>query len=277
MTFRTEDLPMDKWDCKPPQMVPVTEEEKKGPLYKYFLRPLTPPNPEKYNMAEKPSDPSLGLLAEDMNKLLDPGYLPLEVGYCQLPNGCAMLANLTFMPGVTPEMFDFWFAWHGVEAMRYKIWDHDDHYFVQTQNMEKALDKSLSLKERYWDTTHHVEEDCNMGKQTIYINFRNPVDIGFDKEKLAKFDGTIVCSGGEQAPTIMVHQCRAVPGGSELRTRFFMGYCVKDGKPHKMIPDGIKMPLEPVQALLKHNMKEFANLAAILPEVYAEFIDDFTK
>jgi hypothetical protein len=75
----------------------------------------------------------------------------------------------------------------------------------------------------------------------------------------------------------MVHECRAVPGGSELRTRFFMGYCVKDGKPHKMIPDGIKMPLEPVQALLKHNMKEFANLAAILPEVYAEFIDDFVK
>ncbi len=277
MTFRTEDLPMDKWDAKPTPMVPITEEEKKGPLYKYFIRPLTPPNPEKYNMAEKPADPALGLLAEDMNKLLDPGYLPLEVGFCQLPNGCAMLANLTFMPGVTPEMFDFWFAWHGVEAMRYKIWDHDDHYFVQTQNMEKALDKSLSLRERYWDTTHHVEEDCNMGKQTIFINFRNPADIGFDKEKLAKFNGTIVCSGNEQSPTIMVHECRAVPGGSELRTRFFMGYCVKDGKPFKMIPDGIKMPLEPVQALLKHNMKEFANLAAILPEVYAEFIDDFVK
>ena len=56
-----------------------------------------------------------------------------------------------------------------------------------------------------------------------------------------------------------------------------MGYNVVDGKPHKMIPDGMKMPLEPVQALLKHNIKEFANLAAILPKVYAEFIDDFTK
>ena len=277
MTFRLEDLPMDKWAFKPKPMVPITEEEKQGPLYKYFIRPLAEPAPEKYNMAEKPSDPALGLMAEDMNKLFDPGYLPMEVGYCQLPNGCAVLANLTFMPGVTPEMFDFWFAWHGVEAMRYKIWDHDDHYFVQTQNMEKALDKSLSLKERYWDTTHHVEEDCNMGKQTIFINFRNPADIGFDPEKLASFGGTIVCSGGEQAPTIMVHFVRPVPGGSELRTRFFMGYNVVDGKPHKMIPDGMKMPLEPVQALLKHNIKEFANLAAILPEVYAEFIDDFTK
>jgi len=276
MTFRTEDLPMDKWAVQPQPVVPITEEEKNGPLYKYFIRPLVEPAPEKFNMAEKPSDPALGLPAEDMNRLFDPGYLPLEVGYCQLPNGCAMLANLTFMPGVTPEMFDFWFAWHGVEAMRYKIWDHDDHYFVQTQNMEKALDKSLSLKERYWDTTHHVEEDCGMGKQTIFINFRNPADIGFDSEKLKKFDGTIVCSGGEQAPTIMVHFLRRVPGGCELRTRFFMGYNVVDGKPHKMLPDGVKMPLEPVQALLRHNIKEFTNLAAILPEVYGEFIGDFT-
>ncbi len=56
-----------------------------------------------------------------------------------------------------------------------------------------------------------------------------------------------------------------------------MGYGVKNGKPHKMLPDGFNMPLEPVQALLRHNMKEFANLAAILPEVYNEFIDDFVK
>ena len=277
MTFRTEDLPLDKWEFKPHPLVPITEEEKNGPLYKYYIRPLVPAPQERYNMAELPSDPSMGLLAEEMNKLLDPGYLPIEVGFCNLPNGCAMLANLTPMPGVTPEMFDFWFAWHGVEAMRYKIWNHDDHYYVQTQNMEKALDKSLSLKERYWDTVHHVEEDCNMGKQTIYINFRNPADIGFDPEKLKNFDGTVVCAGNEQSPTIMVHCIRRVPGGCELRSRFFMGYNVVDGKPHKMLPDGVTMPLAPVQALLKHNIKEFTNLAAILPEVYNEFIDDFTK
>ena len=277
MTIRTEDLPLDKWEFKPHPLVPVTEEEKAGPLYKYYIRPMVPAPQERYNMAELPSDPSMGLLAEDMNKLLDPGYLPIEVGFCNLPNGCAMLANLTPMPGVTPEMFDFWFAWHGVAPMRYKIWNHDDHYYCQTMNMDKALDKSLSLRERYWDTTHDIEEDCNMGKQHIQINFRNPADIGFDPEKLKNFDGTVVCAGNENSPTIMVHCIRRVPGGCELRSRFFMGYNVVDGKPHKMLPDGINMPLAPVQALLKHNIKEFTNLAAILPEVYNEFIDEFTK
>ena len=50
---------------------------------------------------------------------------------------------------------------------------------------------------------------------------------------------------------------------------------VVNGKPEKLLPDGVQFPLMAVQALLAHNIKEFTNLAAILPEVYAEFIDSF--
>ena len=144
-------------------------------------------------------------------------------------------------------------------------------------NMDKAMDKSLSLKERYWDTTHDVYEDCGQGPQRIFINFRNPADIGFDPEKLKDFKGTIVCSGNEKAPTIMCHFMRPVEGGCELRSRFWMGWHVVDGKPVKMIPDGVRLPLDGVKSLLMHNIKEFNHLASILPEVYNEFIDDFTK
>lgn len=258
-------------------MVPITEEERRGPLYKYFERDMVDAPAEKYALAENPVDPELLQSPFDMNKLFDPGYLPCEVGYGVLPDGGATLANLTDMPGVTPEMFDFWFAWHGVESMRYKIWNRDQHYSCQTMNMDKAMDKSLSLKERYWDTTHDIWEDVGMGNQHIFIGFRNPADIGFDKEKLADFDGTIVCSGSEKAPTIMVHFIRPTATGCELRTRFWMGYNIVDGKPHKMFPPGVPFPLEPVKALLTHNIKEFTNLAAILPEVYAEFHEEFMK
>ena len=258
-------------------MVPVTEEEKRGPLYKYFEREMAQAPAEKYAAAEAPADPALLHGALDMNKLFDPGYLPCETGYGNLPDGCATLANLTDMPGVTPEMFDFWFAWHGLESMRYKIWDRDDHYYCQTKHPEKALDKSLSLKERYWDTVHDIREDVGMGEQPVMIAFRNPADIGFDPEKLADFDGTIVCSGSENAPVIMVHFVRPTERGSELRTRFWMGYHIKDGKPAKMIPDGMVFPTEMAKSLLLHNIKEFTNLAAILPEVYAEFHEDFVK
>ena len=256
-------------------MVPVTPEEMKSPLYKYFIRDMVAPAQSRYDEVEAPVEPSLALAAQELNRLFDPGYLPMEKGYCQLQDGTAVLANLTPMPGVTPEMFDWWFAWHGVAPLRYKIWDHDDHYYCQTQNLDKALNSSLSMKERYWDTIHDIEEDCGMGPEKIQIHFRNPVDIGFDPQKLAEFDGTIVCSGDEYAPTIMVHFIRPVDGGCELRTRFWMGSGVVNGKPVKLIPDGVQFPLQPVKALLMHNIKEFTNLAAILPEVYAEFKDKF--
>lgn len=55
-----------------------------------------------------------------------------------------------------------------------------------------------------------------------------------------------------------------------------MGYGVINGKPVKLIPDGVEFPLEPVKALLMHNIKEFTHLASILPEVYGEFKDKFT-
>lgn len=257
-------------------MVPITEEERNSPLYKYYAREMVDAPAEKYASVAEPMDPAKAQSALDMNDLFKPGYLPGELGYCNLPDGTATLANLTPMPGVTPEMFDFWFAWHGVAPMRYKIWNRDQHYYCLTRNMDKALDRSLSLKERYWDTTHDVEEDCNMGKQKIQIHFRNPADIGFDPALLKDFKGTIVCSGDEFAPTIMCHFIRPVEGGCELRTRFWMGYRVVDKKPVKAdFPPNFQFPLEPVKALLLHNIKEFTNLAAILPEVYAEFHEAF--
>lgn len=258
-------------------MVPITPEEKASPLYRYFARDMVAPDPSRYTAVEQPMDPALMLAAPDMNRLFDAGYLPGEVGYCRFPDGTATLANLTPMPGVTPEMFDFWFAWHGCEPMRYKIWNHDQHYHCQTLNPEQAMDKRLSLRERLWNTTHDIQEDVGMGKEHIVIQFRDPRDIGFDPEKLAAFPGTIVCSGSENSPTIMCHFLRPVPGGCELRTRFWMGWGVREGKPFRMLPPGVEFPLEPVHALLTHNIKEFTNLAAILPEVYAEFSRDFAE
>ena len=279
MAFSTVNVPVECWPVKPDKKfiptVPVTEEEKAGPLYKYFIRDMVEADPAVYAAVQMPCDPEQTISPLEMNRLFDDGYLDLELGYGYLKDGGSVLANKTFFPGCTPEMFDFWFAWHGVEAMRYKIWNPQQHYSVQTLNMEKAMDKSLSLKERYWDTTHNVYEDCGEGPTRIFINFRNPADIGFDPEKLKDFKGTIVCSGNEKSPTIMCHFMRPVEGGCELRSRFWIGWSVIDGKPVRVLPEGAKLPLNSVKSLLMHNIKEFTHLASILPEVYAEFHEEF--
>ena len=257
--------------------VPVTDNEKLSPLYKYFEMEMVAPAPSMFECAESPMPAEFAQTPQEMNRMFDDGYLPGRRGYAQLADGTAMLSNCVDMPGVTPEMFDWWFAWHGMEPLRYKIWDHDEHHYCLTRNPDKAADKSLSMKERYWDTVHDVREAMypDGPVQEIVINFRNPADVGFSPEKLKDFGGTIVCAGNERAPVIMCHFVRPVAGSSELHTRFWMGYCVKDGAPAKAIPDGAVFPLQGAKELLRHNIKEFTNLAALLPKVYDEFRDAF--
>jgi len=73
-----------------------------------------------------------------------------------------------------------------------------------------------------------------------------------------------------RAPAIMCHFIRATPDGVEFRTRFWMGYTLIDGRPVMMLPYGVKVPVEAIQGLAEHNVREFTNLRNVLPEIYAE-------
>lgn len=90
---------------------PLTPEEQAKSYTKYYYEPLAPVPAEKRKiLADGPIDPAGALDIRDRNRLFEPGYLENEIGYCVMPDGSAYLANLTAMPGVTPEMFDWWFA-----------------------------------------------------------------------------------------------------------------------------------------------------------------------
>jgi len=55
-----------------------------------------------------------------------------------------------------------------------------------------------------------------------------------------------------------------------FESRFWIGYTVKDGEFIKVIPEGKSVPEIVPRSLFKHNIKEFTNLAAILPQLYSE-------
>lgn len=265
--------------------VPVSEEDKKRPYFKYYNAPMTPARQEKYaKVLDGPIDPAKALAFKDRNRLFEPGYLEEELGYCIMPDGTGYLANITKMPGVTTEMFDWWFAWHGLVDLRYTIWDPEDHYYARTMQPQKALDSDLTLKEKYWDTTHEVLEDTGMGPEHLFINFKRPGDIGFDQSIIGTpACSTIVCAKGNgkgQPPfaspeTIMCHFVRETEGGIELRSRFWMGWTYEKGRDIKTLPDGMRMPPRGPMSLLLHNIKEFTNLATLLPKIYAEEKDNW--
>lgn len=199
-----------------------------------------------------------------------------------MEDGTGYLANRTEMPGVTPEMFDWWFAWHGLEDMRYRIWDPEDHFYARQQMPEKVLDPKVPMKEKTWGTVHIVREDIGAGPDDLVLNFRYPHELGYDESKVGTDAcATMMCANGhgpvpgEGVAAIMTHMVREIEGGIELRSRFWIGWGLIDGKVVKLVPDGVRVPDVVPMGLFAHNLKEFGHLAAILPQLYAEFKDKF--
>ena len=72
--------------------ISLTPEELKKPYAKYFDEPYPEvPSRVTEQMAE-PLDPALALSIHNRNDLLNPGYLPREVGWCVMPDGSGYIA-----------------------------------------------------------------------------------------------------------------------------------------------------------------------------------------
>ena len=182
-------------------------------------------------------------------------------------------------------MFDWWFAWHPLDRLRYAIWDAEDHFDVYLEDKAHSMNFSLSMRERHWNSVHHIWEDIGLGSiDLLKLDFKRPCDMGYDESKMdTEACNALICANCRvlgsadrpDVPVVMTHFLRPVEGGSELRSHFWFGWQIENGEPVKRIPDGVEIPsLAPI-ALLKHNVIEFTNLAAILPAVYAEEKDNW--
>lgn len=263
---------------------PLTPEEQARPFAKYYRDPV-PPDPEHLAKMDKPCDPAKAIHPEQMNDLLNPGYLDVEIGWCNLPNGAGFIANRYQYPGVTKDMVDWWFAWHPLEDLRYRLWYPPNHagIMLSPEGRRRILDPNVPMAEKNWGVTHHVTEDCECGQENIDISFLSPRDFGFDMARwhepnVSTFAGGFgwACTVDKNdesitAPALMCHIFRPIEGGIEHRTRFWLGYRLSNGKPELSLPPGISVPEAAVRGLARHNVKEFRNWGVFLPEIYKEF------
>lgn len=256
-------------------MVPITDAELRSPYYRFFLRETAPYKHRLCAEMDENWEPTAAFYPEDINELFRCGALPLENGFCILKNGTVVVACRIPMPGVTPEMFDWWFAWHGLDPMRFKLWNHDDHYYCKSRDRDTNLNKNLSMRQRWQNTIHDTEEDIGAGCERFTVHYREAADIGFDPELLKEFDGSIVCTGDASTPVVSCAFLRPTEDGSELRLRVWLGYSLGIRRAVKVLPEGVKLPVELARRTYMNNAKKFANLAALLPELYECFGRDF--
>lgn len=268
---------------KKAELPPLTAEEQKRPYAKYYRDPA-PPDPEHLAKMDTPCNPAKAILPGQMNDLLSPGYLEVEIGWCILPNGAGFVANCYRYEGVTAEMIDWWFAWHTLEDLRYRIWYPPQHagIMISPDARQRILDPNIPMREKNWGVTHHVTENCDCGMENVNITFLSPQDFGFDMSRWQEplvstfaggFGWACAVNKGDDAmaaPSLMCHIFRQSPGGLEHRTRFWMGYRMSGGKPELSLPPGVSVPVFSVQGLARHNVKEFKNFGVLLPQIYSE-------
>ncbi len=263
---------------------PLTPEEQARPYAKYYYRDPVPPDPAHLAKMDAPCDPAKAIFPEQMNDLLNPGYLDVEVGWCNLPNGAGFIANCYQHMGMTAAMVDWWFAFHPLEDLRYRIWYPPAHagIMLSAEARKRILDPAIPMREKNWGVTHHVTENCECGMENIDITFLSPADFGFDMNRfkepyVSTFAGGFgwACTVNKNdesitAPALMCHIFRNIPGGLEHRTRFWLGYRFSNGRPELTLPPGISVPPPAIQGLARHNVKEFKNFGVLLPDIWKE-------
>lgn len=266
----------------------LSKEELMKPYAELYYKPLSPiPDKIINKLEEGPLPPDDVLKFENINLLLEPGYLKDEIGYCIMPDGSGFASMLTPMPHVTGEMLKWWFVWHPQESLRYKIWYPGVHIDISVQDMHKLNDTNLPLQMRYLYNTNYPVEDIGNGIQKLYITFVPPEEFGFDvtRFKTSKV-ATVICgvvgySALNVQHTYMVHLARKVQGGIELRSRFWLGYHIKFNSiaqqsfinkiANSSIVKKIIITERVAKSMAYHCAAEYKNLAEILPHLYKKY------
>ena len=215
---------------------------------------------------------------EDAPDLHSKGYWPVETGVTISPDGAFRVFVLTQMPGVTPPMWDWWFAWHGSDAQRYKLWHPRAH-------MHAAWADGRDDLTHYVGRTSHVVEYVGNQRLDLGIRFVRPARLGLEEARLARDGEVAICARGSMLGTPMetgwlIHHVRPTPGGVEMRSRFWLAGA-------NIRPRGMSGPLGAVigrfaarfvpltdnmgMELLVHCAQEMNHLAGILPDLYAAF------
>ncbi len=186
------------------------------------------------------------------------------------------------MPGVSGEMVDWWFDWHPRDPIRYRVWHPRAHFSNAVEAPAAAGVKA------HWGTVHHPVEDVGLGTVHARIGFLAPSAMGFSTDGLSDPRvATIVCgyAGDDRRRvrhTPMVHVFLATDEGVLLRSRFWLGAALRPYAPAPIAALGERLlnrravrvralPRRLPRALARHCAEEYANLAALLPELHAQF------
>ena len=247
------------------QRPPLTEEEKQLEYAELYDRKFSGPDAAVlYALRENnPIKPENAIF--DFKELLTTEPLPIENGYCSLPNGGGYAAVRTEFRGITVEQYNWWRKWRfdcsaADEQIRYKLWCPGSHIVQVHQPSEMAI------------------EDIGLGPEEFHFNGRLTKEDLFDAETLKLAEGfdfhlsvTKVYSPHNPVDGmygIVLHVIRATEYGFEMRSRFWQGYTVEGGKLVCKLKPGEAVHPDFPYLIAHHCANEMSSLRELIPLVY---------
>lgn len=253
-------------------------EDRRGSPYARWYRPHIAPlaAPVRDALLIGARSPELFGRPEAAARLLDDGYQPVETGYTLTRDGGAAVFCLTPMPGVTPADWSWWFAWHGHESARYKLWHPQAH-------LSAVWADGGGFTGGYVGRTSRVVEYLGERKVALAIRFVPPAEFGLDETVLARRGEVAICAragldGAGLDTGAMIHHLRPTADGCEMRSRFWLaGDQVRprgaaSGNLLTRLAARFARPdARQASALLVHCAEEMGHLAGFLPDLRAAF------
>ncbi|MEM9052450.1 MAG: FAD-binding protein [Bacteroidota bacterium] len=214
---------------------------------------------------------------DQLYKLENPGDLDYEYGYSTSGDDSNVIAVKTLMPNTSPEMWNWWFGWHGSENARYKLWHPKAHISVRWADGNN--------NECYIGRTSIIKEYIGSELLEAAIQFKSPLNFGFSYDAVNHNDKEVyICAniGHPKLPVdygLLVHQVRQTSRGTEMRSRFFVGGKYVSARNEnflsKMAIAVLKrfksLPKNFAQDLMLHCAEEMNHLASILPQLYKKY------
>jgi len=232
--------------------------------------------------------PSRGVRLSDANALLERGYLAMENGYARLDDAMLYVAAHTPMPGVTGEMIDWWFAWHGEESARYQLWHPRDHISARwRQPVSWAGGDREQWQRLYRGNVSEVDEYVGSTLMRLSIAFAEPSEYLDGSRFEASATETVVCARTYSrkenvAAGHVLHQIRRTNDGVEMRSRFWLAdfdsselpvigsllHPLLNSRPMRrtLVPNGVG------RDLLLHCAEEMTHLAEFLPALFQRVV-----
>lgn len=205
--------------------------------------------------------------------LKNPAYGEMESGVRRLWDGTYEVAGLVRMPGVSAQMYRWWFTDYLQTTAHYQQWHPADHVWMDWAHKQPG---------KIVGAHHLVHEYIGGEMNRLRIQFVRPQEVlGYDP---SDEDTTAICAKvGDLESSFnfaeMCHVVRDTPWGAELRSRFWLGVIAdrEGGALTNLLIDVVaNNPLsrrlavreKTALALLKHCTEEMSYLADLLPGLY---------